>query len=215
MVARNLFAETLTKIKASTSEWFSKANDKVVRGLIESGAAERALKVGDRVPEFMLPRAEGQLVQSQDIFGKRPVILNFYRGVWCPYCSVELNAMADASEALEKAGASVVAITPETGGAALKTKKERDLPFEILCDVDNGVAMEFGLMFRIPEDIQPAYERAGVKLPIYYGNDSWMLPIPATYVVGKDGVIVQAYVNPDYRERCDPATLVDAVRKLN
>jgi peroxiredoxin len=215
MVTKNLFAETLAKIKASTAEWFGSANDKLVRGLIKSGAAERALKPGDRVPEFMLPNAEGRLVQSQRLFGKQPVVLKFYRGVWCPYCSAELNALADASEALTTAGASVVAITPETGGAALRTKKERDLPFEILCDVDNGVAMEFGLMFRIPDDIRPAYERAGVKLSTFYGNDSWMLPIPATYVVGKDGVIAHAYVNSDYRERCDPATLIDAIAKLN
>ncbi len=214
MVAKNLFAETLAKIKASTAEWFSQANDKLVHGLIESGAAQQALKAGDRVPEFMLPNAEGHLVQSQNLFGRKPVVVSFYRGVWCPYCSVELNALADASEALQEAGASIVAITPETGGAALKTKKERELPFEILCDVDNGVAMDFGLLFRIPDDIQPAYERAGVKLPVYCGNDSWILPIPATYVVGKDGIIAEAYVNPDYRERCDPATLVDAIASL-
>jgi peroxiredoxin len=115
---------------------------------------------------------------------------------------------------LKAAGADVIAITPEVGGAALKTKKERHLDFEILCDVDNGVAMECGLMYRIPDDIQPSYLKFNVKLPVIYGNDSWMLPIAATYVVGKDGKIAHAYVNADYRERCDPESLVDIVARL-
>jgi peroxiredoxin len=97
---------------------------------------------------------------------------------------------------------------------ALRTKKERKLQFEILCDVDNGVAMEFGLMFRIPEDIQASYMKFNVNMPKIYGNDGWMIPIPATYVVGRDGVIVYAYVNPDYRDRCDPESLVEIVKKL-
>jgi peroxiredoxin len=122
--------------------------------------------------------------------------------------------LADASPRLKAAGASVVAITPEIGGVALKTKQERKLDFEILCDIDNGVAMEFGLMFRIPDDIQPGYLKFNVDMPKIYGNDGWMIPIPATYVVNRDGVIVYAYVNPDYRERCDPASLIEIVAGL-
>lgn len=215
MTRKNPLAETLTKIRASTAAWFDRENDRLVRGLIASGAAGDALKVGDRVPEFMVPNAEGRLVQSSDLFGKKPVVLSFYRGMWCPYCSAELNALADASPRLHAAGAKVVAITPETGGVALKTKKERDLDFEILCDVDNGVAMDFGLMFRIPADIQPGYLKFNVKLPLIYGNDSWMLPIPATYVVSRDSTIAHAYVNPEYRERFDPENLLEVLSKLN
>jgi peroxiredoxin len=196
-------------------DWFAHANDKLVQGLIDSGADAGALKVGDRVPDFMLPNADGKLVQSSQVFGKRPVVISFYRGMWCPYCSAELNALANVSPRLKEAGASIVAITPEIGGAAKKTKDERRLDFEILCDIDNGVAMEFGLMFRIPDDIQPAYLKIGKKLPLIYGNDSWMLPIPATYVVNKDGVVAHAYVNPDYRDRLDPEDLLPVVAKLS
>ena len=108
----------------------------------------------------------------------------------------------------------VTAITPEIGGMALRTKKERNLQFEILCDVDNGVAMEFGLMFRIPEDIQKSYLKFNVNMPKIYGNDGWMIPIPATYIIRQDGVILYAYANPDYRERCDPQNLIDIVARL-
>jgi peroxiredoxin len=215
MTRRNRLAETLTKIRAATAAWFDRENDKVVRRLIDSGAADRALKAGDPVPYFMIPNAEGRLVSSRDLFGAAPVVLNFYRGVWCPYCSEELNALADVSPRLQAAGVSVVAITPEIGGVALKTKRERKLEFEILCDVDNGIAMEFGLLYRIPDDIRISYLKFNVKLPLYYGNDSWMMPIPATYVVGADGHIAHAYVNPDFRERFDPENLLDVIAKLN
>lgn len=214
MTTNNPLAETLARIRATTAAWFNRDNDKLVRGLIESGAANGALKAGDPVPEFMLPSAEGRLVQSRDVFGRRPVVLSFYRGMWCPYCSAELNALASAVPRLRAAGADVIAITPEVGGVALKTKRERELDFEILCDVDNGVGMQFGLMFRIPDDIQTGYRRFDVNLPSIYGNDSWMLPIPATYVVGKDGVLAHAYINPEYRERLDPEKLVGVLKEL-
>ena len=215
MTRKNSLTETLTRIRAATAVWFDRDNDRLVRGLIKAGAGDGALKVGDRVPDFMLPNAEGRLVQSSELLGGGPVVLSFYRGVWCPYCSAELNALAAVSPRLRKAGATVVAITPEVGGVALKTKTERELDFEILCDIDNGLAMDFGLMFRIPEDIQSGYEKFNVRLPLIYGNDSWMLPIPATYVIAKDHTIAQAYVNPEYRERYDPANLLDLVAKLN
>ncbi len=213
-MTESLFSQALARIKAATADWFNRDNDRLVRGIVESGADKGALKVGDRVPDFMLPNAEGNLVRSQDIFGKGTVVLNFYRGMWCPYCSAELNALAEVAPKLHDQGVSVVAITPEVAGVPLKTKKERKLDFEVLCDVDNGTAMQFGLVFRIPDDVQPGYLKFNVRLPLIYGNDSWMLPIPATYVVDKDGRIAFSYVNADYRERFDPAALPGVIAKL-
>jgi peroxiredoxin len=207
-------AEIMAAIKAATPAWFGRDNDRLVQGLIDAGAADGALKVGDRIPDFLLPNAEGQLVSATQLLAGGPLVLSFYRGVWCPYCSAELNALADAAPRLMEAGAMVTAITPEIGGMALRTKKERNLQFEILCDVDNGVAMEFGLMFRIPEDIQKSYLKFNVNMPKIYGNDGWMIPIPATYIIRQDGVILYAYANPDYRERCDPQNLIDIVARL-
>lgn len=214
MTRRNPLAEIVAAIRAATPAWFGKVNDRLVQGLIDSGAADGALRTDDRMPEFLLPNAEGALVSSSQLLAHGPLVLSFYRGMWCPYCSEELNALAEAAPRLKAAGATVAAVTAEIGGVALKTKKERNLQFEILCDVDNGVAMEFGLMFRLPEDIQADYMKFNVNMPKIYGNDGWMIPIPATYVVGRDGVIAYAYVNPDYRERCDPESLVEMVSKL-
>ena len=215
MTKRTPFSATLARIHAATADWFDRDNNRLIDGLIKSNAAEGALKVGDRVPEFLLPNAEGKLVPSFALLGRSPVVLSFYRGMWCPYCSAELNALADVSPKLREAGASVVAITPEAGGQALRTKRERNLDFEILCDIDNGLAMDFGLMFRIPEDIQPSYLKIKRDLPLIYGNDSWMLPIPATYVVAKDCLVAHAYVNPDFRERYDPENLLGVIARLS
>lgn len=214
MTRRNPLAQIVAAIRAAVPAWFDKVNDRLVQGLIDSGAADGALRAGSRIPEFFLPNAEGVLVSSSQLLADGPLVLSFYRGVWCPYCSAELNALAAAAPRLKAAGARVAAITPEIGGVALKTKKERDLQFEVLCDVDNGVAMEFGLMFRLPKDIQAEYLKFDVNMPKIYGNDGWMIPVPATYVVNREGVIVYAYVNPDYRERCDPESLVEILSKL-
>lgn len=214
MTRKNPFADIMAAIRAATPGWFTEENDRLVQGLIDAGAADGALKADDRMPDFLLPNAEGQLISSTQLIANGPLVLSFYRGVWCPYCSEELNALADAAPRLKSAGATVAAITPEIGGVALRTKKARNLQFDILCDVDNGVAMEFGLMFRIPEDIQASYLKFNVDMPKIYGNDGWMIPVPATYVIGGDGVISHAYVNPDYRERCDPESLVEVVKKL-
>jgi len=214
MSLKKPLAEIMAAIKAATPAWFGRENDRLVQGLIDAGAADGALKTDVPLPDFLLPNAEGQLISSAQLLAKGPLVLSFYRGMWCPYCSEELNALAAAAPRLKAVGATVVAITPEIGGVALKTKRERNLQFEILCDVDNGVAMQFGLMFRIPQDIQKSYLKFDVNMPAIYGNDGWMIPIPATYVIGQDGIIVYAYVNPDYRERCDPESLVEIVARL-
>jgi peroxiredoxin len=214
MAKKKPLEETLAAIRASAPPWFDKEMNRLVDGLADAAVADKALKVGDRVPQFMLPNAEGKLKRSTDLIGDKPVVLNFYRGMWCPYCLEELKALAEVSPRLCKMGATVVAVTPEIGGAALKTKKGNELDFELLCDVDNGLAMEFGLMYRIPADIQRRYLKFNVRIPLYYGNDSWMLPIPATYIVNAEGVIAYSYVNPDFRERLDPKLLPDILASL-
>jgi peroxiredoxin len=211
MSKKSSFGDILANIRARTVEWFSRGNDRLVQHLIESGVADNALKAGAQLPDFMLPSADGRMVNSSDLLGKGPLVLSFYRGVWCPYCSAELNALADTAPRLRALDAQVIAITPEAGGQALKTKRERNFAFEILCDIDNGVAMEFGLVFRLPKENQEFMLKVDRDLPKIYGNDSWFLPIPATYVVRPDGVIHHAYVNPDFRERLDPDVLLNIV----
>src|SRR5215469_5387390 len=186
--------------------------DTLVAALRASGAGNDALKAGDPCPDFLLVNAEGRPKRLADYLAKGPVVLSFYRGQWCPYCITELEALREAAPEIAEAGATLVAVTAEDRGGALSAKGKLGLEFEILCDFDNGVSLSFGLVFRLTDEIRQYYREAGINFPLIYGNESWFLPIPATYVVAEDGVIKHAYVNPEFRERLDPARIIDILR---
>ena len=214
MTDSNSLSEVLADLRAKASAAGRARYDALVKNLIDSGAIASALKVGDGMPVFQLATAEGRLARLQDILSNGPAVFSFYRGVWCPYCSAELNALAEIAPDIRKAGATLVAVTPEAGGAALRTKTDRKLDFEILCDLDNALAMECGLVFLVPEEIRAAYRAANIDFPKIYGNDSWLLPTPATYIVGRDGIIAHAYVNPDFRHRLEPGDILTALSRI-
>jgi len=206
--------EVLEQMRAKAGEPFRSLNDLTVRRLVEAKVAENALKAGDAAPQFALVDAEGRVVRSQDLVGQSPLVLSFYRGVWCPFCSAELEALHKATPAIRDAGAKLLAVTAEQGGRAAKVKRERGFAFDILCDLDNGLALAFGLVFRLPIEMIELFIRVGNDFPIVYGNDSWFLPMPATYIIGRDGVIAHAYVDPDFRFRLDPADIVRVLKTL-
>jgi peroxiredoxin len=180
--------------------------------LIDAKVADGALRAGDKMPEFALTSAEGVIVKSTDLLAHAPLVISFYRGVWCPFCSTELEALHRSEPAIRAAGGRLVAVTAEAGGLPLSVKRERNFAFEILCDLDNGVGLSFGLVFRLPQPLIEVFSKDGTNFPLIYGNDSWFLPIPATYVIGRNGVIAKAYVNPDFRYRLDPLEIVSALK---
>lgn len=214
MISRTL-TEILADWRDKVGEPFRTPNDAVVRHLVEVGAATQALKEGDAFPEFALPNAEGELVRSADLFADGPVVLSFYRGAWCPFCSAELEALHEDEPAIRDAGGKLVTVSPEAGGLPLKVKRERGFTFEILADLDNGLALRCGLVFRVSNDLIRVFLTNGIDFPLFYGNDSWFLPMPATYIVGRDGVVAHAYVNPEFRERLDPRDIVRYLRQMN
>lgn len=209
-----LLAEALAEQRAHASPAGRILYDGLVKHLIDAAAIGNALKAGDRMPDFQLASADGRLVTSRGLLALGPVVLSFYRGAWCPYCSAELNALAEISAQIRAAGATLVAVTPEAGGVALRTQVERHLDFDILCDLDNTLAMECGLMFRVPDEIRQFYLSRGIDFSKVYGNSSWMLPVPATYIVGRDGIIAHAYVNPDFRFRLEPREILVSLAKI-
>jgi peroxiredoxin len=182
--------------------------------LMASGQAERTLKVGERVPIFALPNAHGELVRSADLLARGPLVLTFYRGIWCPYCNMDLQAIEAAAEEIRALGASLVAISPQTAPNRRRSERENALSFPILSDHGNSVANEFGLRFRLPDDLIAVYKGFGNDLTVGNGEDSWTLPMPARYVIGTDGVIAYAEVNPDYTRRPDPSELLPVLRRL-
>jgi peroxiredoxin len=206
--------DVLASLRDKQSPNWRSLYDALVQHLVDEGAANDALKVGDKIPDFMLASAEGHFVRSQDLLSKGPVVLSFYRGRWCPYCSAELDALNAVASRVRDSGATLVAVTPEAGGEAIRTKFERKFDFEILCDLDNGLALECGLVFKVTPEVQKAYLETNLDLAKVYGNSSWFLPIPATYVVDGGGTIRGAYVNPDFRYRLDPAVIMTTVERL-
>ena len=187
---------------------------KATADLIASGQAERTLKVGARAPIFALPNAQGELVRSTDLLARGPLVLTFYRGIWCPYCNMDLQAIEAAAEEIRALGASLVAISPQTAPNRRKSERENALSFPILSDHGNSVANEFGLRFRLPDDLIAVYKGFGNDLTVGNGEDSWTLPMPARYVIGSDGIVAYAEVNPDYTRRPDPSELLPVLRRL-
>ena len=195
--------------------WIHELMHRATDELLASGAAERALQAGDRAPEFTLKDADGREVSSRELLAKGPLVVTFYRGVWCPYCNMDLQALQAASPAISERGAQLVAISPQTRSNSQKSQRENSVTFPILSDPNNEVAARFGLRFRLPEYLIELY-RDTFKNDLAHvnGDPSWTLPMPARYVIGKDGVIAYAEVNPDYTHRPDPEELLPVLSAM-
>ncbi len=180
--------------------------------LIASGASAGALKAGDKAPSFTLADTEGALVSSADLLARGPLVVSFYRGVWCPYCNMELQALQDALAEFEALGASLVAISPQTPVNSRKSVRQNALDFPILSDVRNDVAAAFGLRFALPAYLVALYESLKNDLPNFNGDASWTLPMPGRFVIGQDGTILYSEVNPDYTRRPEPADMLPALQ---
>jgi peroxiredoxin len=182
--------------------------------LVASKQAERALKSGDRVPEFELSDANREMVSSARLLEVGPLVITFYRGVWCPYCNMELLALEAVLPEIKAAGASLVAISPQNQVNSRKSLRDNGLSFPILSDTENSVAAAFGLRFALPEYLVDLYKSLNNELPRFNGDDSWTLPMPGRYVVAQDGTIVYSDVNPDYTQRPEPLELLPVLRSL-
>ena len=182
--------------------------------LIASGQAAQALKAGDVAPAFTLSEADGGSVASGDLLARGPLVLSFYRGVWCPYCNIELGALQEAWPAMQATGAQLVSISPQSLANGRKAKRDHKIDFPMLSDPDGKVADAFGLRFRLPDDLIELYRNFGVDLPAINEDPSWKLPMPARFVVGQDGIIAYAEVSPDYTHRPDPADLLPVLKQL-
>ncbi|MDB5393333.1 MAG: alkyl hydroperoxide reductase/Thiol specific antioxidant/Mal allergen [Rhodospirillales bacterium] len=182
--------------------------------LIASGQAARTKQIGDKAPEFELVDPDGRSVRSADLLMQGPLVLTFYRGVWCPYCNMELQALQEALPALEAGGAKLIAISPQTPVNSRKSVRQNKLSFPILSDSGGRVAEAFGLRFALPDYMVALYKSFKNDLPAFNGDPSWTLPMPGRYVIGTDGVIAYAEVNPDYTRRPDPSELLFVLDRL-
>lgn len=182
--------------------------------IMESDAGNNALTVEDQASDFSLPNAKGKEVRLSELLEHGPVVLNFYRGGWCPYCNMEFRALQEVLPRIQALGATLVGISPELPDNSLKTIEKHQLEFEVLSDIGNKVARQYGIVMDVPEIMRPLYLQWGLDVPESNGDDTWELPIPAVYVINKDRSIAAAYVNKNYTERMEPADMIEAVEAL-
>ena len=204
----NVIADAVRDLSAP----FAEAVDRLVDRLKQSGAGAAAPKVGDPMPSFILPDETGSLVSLRELTEKGPVAVAFHRGHWCPYCRLNTVALAEVQEEVEAEGAQIVAIMPDRQKFTSAFKAESNAPFPILTDMDNGYALSLNLAIWVGAEMEKMIAAAGWDIPAYQGNDSWILPIPATFVVGSDGIVKARYIDPDYRKRMEIDDLLNALK---
>jgi peroxiredoxin len=182
--------------------------------LRESGAMEHVLRVGAKAPEFHLRSISGHMVDTQALLARGPLVINFYRGVWCPYCNAELAAMQTVLPEIKAAGATLVAISPQLEEHSQKAARQNKLEFDVLLDPGNKVAAQYGLKFTLPEYLRTLYKGFGIDLTQFNGDDSWTLPIASRFIVDQAGIIRSVDANADYTVRPEPSATVAFLKNL-
>jgi len=189
---------------------YGEAVDRLVVRINENGGGENAPRPGEQMPPFILPDESGRLVALPSLVERGPVAVIFVRGHWCPYCRLNVRAVIKAHDRIKAIGADVVAIMPETQEYAAKFKAEASTPFPVLTDLDNGYALSLNLAIWLGAEIERLLSY--LDMAGFHGNDGWVLPIPATFVVGRDGLVKARFVDPDFRRRMAIEDLLAALK---
>lgn len=175
--------------------------------------AEQGIRLGDKAPDFTLKDQNGKEVNLYQLLKKGPVVISWYRGGWCPYCNLELKGLADKAAEINGLGTTLIAISPELPDKSLSTIEKNHLPFTVLSDTDNMVARKYDLVFKLDTETAERYENK-FGLSQYNGNDKAELPIPATYIIDREGMVRYAFVNPDYKKRANPDEVVMQLKQF-
>jgi peroxiredoxin len=191
---------------------FQSSVDDLVARLRAHDVGDNSPKPGEKMPDFVLPDEKGQLVSLGQLLEKGPVAVTFHRGHWCPYCRINTRALAEAQEQIAAQGGQVAAIMPDRQHFTAELKAQSEAPFPILTDIDNGYALSLNLAFWVGEEMQKLMCQAGWDVAPSQGSDTWLLPIPATFVVGTDGEVKARFVDPDYRRRMTIEDLLAALK---
>ena len=202
-------AESIRELRPA----YAAAVDRLVSRLDLASSGLGAPDRGARMPSFLMPDETGRLVALGELLERGPAIVAFHRGHWCPFCRTNLSALAEARDRL--APAQVVAITPDRRAFNARLKADAGSDFPVLSDVDNGYALSLGLAFWLGDDLVQLLSGIGVDAPAYQGNDYWMLPIPATFVVDQWGVVAARFLDPDFRRRASIEALAAAVASID
>jgi peroxiredoxin len=202
------FAEELRKGYPS----FAEAVDRLVDRLAKSGAGRRAPRPGDSMPPFLFPDDAGHLVSLDDFLRTGPLALTFHRGHWCPYCRLSINALTRVHREIARDGGQIAAVVPDRQPFAAEFKARAQGEIPVLIDMDNSYALSLGLAFWVGEEMKRLMLEENYDLAQFHGNDAWFLPIPATFVIGRDGIVKTRFIDPDYRKRMTIEDLLSALR---
>ncbi|KAJ8098116.1 thioredoxin-like protein [Lipomyces tetrasporus] len=181
---------------------------------IESFDADAAIQVGDALPEFRLSDAVGTERSSTELLSNGPLLIAFYRGEWCPFCNIALVGFQKILDEIKAKGVTFVAISPELPNQSLSTAEKHDLEFPVLSDVGNKYAKQLGILFQQPDSLRSVFEKFGNRLVERNGDDSFTVPVPATILVDKNGVVRNTFIDPDYTKRVEPATVLEWINSL-
>ncbi|MFI6687902.1 peroxiredoxin-like family protein [Streptomyces sp. NPDC050485] len=185
------------------------------RELADSGQAERALAVGDQAPAFSLPSATGETVTLDGLLAEGPAILTFYRGAWCPYCNLALRSLQQHHGEIIARGAQLAAVSPQIPDESLTLTEKHQLAFPVLSDLGSETATRYGLAFDLTDELAALYDEFGFDLQRVNGGHPRTLPLPATYVIDRDGIVRWAFVDTDYIARAEPADILAALDTLD
>ena len=205
---REIFAERKDLIAKYVPAETQAVHARAIAELKQRRLSANILPVGAKVSEFHLHDHDGKSVSSSDLLAQERLVLCFIRGRWCPFCVGQMEAMNLVVPQIEEAGATLVAVSPQTVQQSFFMRDQHKLRFPLLSDAGNTVARQFGLTYRVPDEQKAIYKRAFVNLPFVNGDDSWELPIPATYIIDRDGTVLFASANEDYMERPEPREIV-------
>ena len=182
---------------------------------LQASGAVQGLAVGEKAPDFTLPDATGRLVALSERLKEGPVVVTFYRGEWCPYCNLTLNAFQRALPGIREAGASLIAISPQRPDDALTMREKHELEYDVLSDEEQKVIDAYRVQFRVPPEVEDVHLKVFKKdISKLNADGSWNLPVPATYLIDQDGIVRARHVSAEYTERMEPAAIVDALREL-
>lgn len=210
---RDIFAERTALIEKYVPAETQAVHARAIAGLKQQRLAANILPVGSIIPEFHLPDHDGKTISSSDLLAEGRLILCFIRGRWCPYCVAQMEAMNLILPEIDQAGATIAAISPQTVQQSFFMRDQHMLRFPLLSDNANNLARQFGLTYRVPDEQKAVYQRAFVNLPFVNGDDSWELPIPAAYIIDRDGTVLYAFANEDYTERPEPSEIVSILKQ--
>jgi peroxiredoxin len=209
---RDIFAERKELIAKYVPAETQAIQARAVAELQRQHRAENILPVGAKVPEFQLQDHEGKSISRSDLLALGRLVLCFIRGRWCPFCVAQMEAMNLILPDIERAGATLAAVSPQTVQQSFFMRDQHKLRFPLLSDAGNNLARQFALAYRVPDEQQAVYQRAFVNLAFVNGDKSWELPIPATYIIDREGNVLYASANEDYAKRPEPEDIVNCLQ---